>query len=60
MIGGGELKIDPKNIGAIYNWSIPTRMKEVRSFMGEAQYSLKFITSFQPLQIVTTKGRNFH
>jgi hypothetical protein len=34
MIGGGEMRVDPKNIAVISQWYIPTNLIEVRSFMG--------------------------
>jgi len=59
MIGGGELRVDLENIVSITQWSIPTKMTKVRSFMGVAQYLRKFIVNFStvatPLHTLTAK-----
>jgi hypothetical protein len=34
IIGGGEIRVDPKKIAAIAQWPIPTNVTEVSNFMG--------------------------
>jgi hypothetical protein len=38
--------VDPKNIEAIREWSVPKNMKKFRSFMGLAGYYRRFIVGF--------------
>jgi len=37
VIGGGEIKIDPKKINSIIKWPVPTNFTEVRIFVGVTQ-----------------------
>jgi len=57
IVGGGELKIDPSEVGVIVNWPKPKSATEVRSFLGAAQYWRKFIANFSliaaPLHALT-------
>jgi hypothetical protein len=58
IVGGGELKIDPSKVKVILEWSRPSNVTEVRSFLGAAQYWRKFIANFSsiaaPLHVVTS------
>jgi hypothetical protein len=38
IVGGGELKIDPSKVKVILEWSRPSNVTEVRSFLGATQY----------------------
>ncbi|MDZ7970879.1 MAG: reverse transcriptase family protein, partial [Nostoc sp. DedSLP03] len=49
VIGGGELRIDPKKIEAILNWPRLKTVTEVRSFIGACQYVRKFIKHFSQI-----------
>jgi hypothetical protein len=63
IVGGGELKIDPSKVKVILEWSRPSNVTEVRSFLGAAQYWRKFIANFSsiaaPLHAVTSVKQVF-
>jgi hypothetical protein len=63
IVGGGELKIDPSKVKVILEWSRPSNVTEVRSFLGAAQYWRKFIANFlsiaAPLHAVTSVKQGF-
>ena len=54
---------DPKKIEAIQKWTIPTRVKEVRAFLGITGYYRRFIRDYgkiaKPLHQLTEKGNGF-
>ncbi len=49
IIGNGIVKPDPAKIEAIKKYALPTNIKEMRSFLGFANYSRSFITNFASL-----------
>ena len=55
---------DPKKIEAISTWSIPTRVKEVRAFLGLTGYYRRFIKDYgqiaKPLHQLTENNQHFH
>jgi hypothetical protein len=63
IVGGGELKIDPSKVKVILEWSRPSNVREVRSFLGAAEYWRKFIANFSsiaaPLHVVTSVKQVF-
>jgi hypothetical protein len=63
IVGGGELKIDPSKVKVILEWSRPSNVTEVRSFLGAAQYWRKFIANFSsivaPLHSLTSVKQGF-
>jgi hypothetical protein len=63
IVGGGELKIDPSKVKVILEWSRPSNVTEVRSFLGAAQYWRKFIANFPsiaaPLHALTSVKQGF-
>jgi len=63
VIGHGKLKIDPSNISAIVDWTKPTNVTKVRSFLGAFKYLRNFIVDFShiasPLHDVTEKRQVF-
>jgi hypothetical protein len=63
LIGGGELKINPKNMEIIIGWLVPTNFIEFRIFVGESRYMWNFISSSSmvvvPIHAITTSGNNF-
>jgi hypothetical protein len=63
IVGGGELKIDPSKVKVILEWSRPSNVTEVRSFLGAAQYWRKFIANFSsiaaPLHALTSVKQGF-
>ncbi|KAL9258971.1 Retrovirus-related Pol polyprotein from transposon 17.6-like protein, partial [Drosera capensis] len=63
VISGEGVKVDPKKIEAITEWSRPTNMTEVRSFLGLAGYYRRFVEGFSkiaiPLSKLTRKSTKF-
>ena len=57
------IKMDPKKIEAITSWEPPKNIKEVRSFLGFANFYRGFIRDFasisDPLHALTKKGTPF-
>uniref|UniRef100_A0A803Q628 Integrase catalytic domain-containing protein n=1 Tax=Cannabis sativa TaxID=3483 RepID=A0A803Q628_CANSA len=45
-VGQGKLRMDEGNIKAIMDWPIPTKVAELRSFLGLANYYRKFIKGY--------------
>ena len=58
------IKMDPSKIDAITKWEAPKSIKEVRSFLGFANFYRGFIKDFasisNPLHILTKKNTPFH
>ena len=54
------ITVDPRKTEAVQNWPIPNRVKDVRSFLGTAQYYRRFIPNFSsiaaPLVALTNKA----
>jgi hypothetical protein len=52
------IAVDPENIEAIREWSVPKNVIEVRSFMGLAGYYKRFIDGFSKIpQPITSLQR---
>jgi hypothetical protein len=49
VISHGKVSIDPVKIEAIVNWPIPENLKEVRSFIGFANFYRCFIKDFSKI-----------
>lgn len=45
-IGGGKLRMDEKKVRAIMEWEEPTKVVELRSFLGLVNYYCRFIEGF--------------
>ena len=64
IVSRDGISCDPKKIEAVKNWPRPTNIRELRSFMGFAQYHRKFISHFAtlcaPLYRLTKKNTKFH
>jgi hypothetical protein len=54
IISKDEIVVDPENIEAIIEWSVPKNVMEVRSFMGLAGYYRRFIAGFSRIAHPTT------
>jgi hypothetical protein len=55
--------VDPTKVKEIVEWSIPSIVTEVRSFLGVAGYYRRFIEGFSkianPMSSLLEKGREF-
>ena len=63
VISGTGLRMDPRKVEAILNWSTPTNLKEVQGFIGFANFYRRFIHEFsksiRPLVNLTKKDTPF-
>ena len=63
IIGGGKVSLDPKRISVIQNFPVPKNVKEVRRFIGMAQFCRRFIkdlnVELSPLYELTKTKSNF-
>jgi hypothetical protein len=63
IISGGGISVDPHKIEAVLNWSRPSNVTEIRSFLGLAGYYRRFVEGFSsiaaPLTQLTRKGVKF-
>jgi hypothetical protein len=63
IISNGGISMDPAKVKEIMEWSIPTTVTEVLSFLGLAGYYRRFIEGFskiaKPMTSLLEKGREF-
>ena len=63
IVGGGEVRMDPVKVAAVRDWPTPRNLKEVRAFLGFANFYRRFIKNFakiaRPLNDLTKKNVNF-
>jgi hypothetical protein len=59
IIRPGEVRMDPGKVAAVKDWPTPTTLKEVRAFIGFANFYRRFIKDFatvaRPLHDLTKK-----
>ena len=59
IIRPGEVQMDPGKVSAVKDWPTPTMLKEVRAFIGFANFYRRFIKDFsvmaRPLHDLTKK-----
>jgi hypothetical protein len=64
IVGEGTLRMDPKKIQGIADWSPPTMVTEVRQFLGFMGYYYYFVPNYskiaRPLLDLTKKTFNWH
>jgi hypothetical protein len=63
MISSNVIAVDPENVKAVVEWTRPTSMFEIQSFLGLAGYCRRFIKGFsklsRPLTTLTKKNACF-
>ena len=63
VISKDGISVDPRKVEAVVDWSRPTNVSEVRSFLGLAGYYRRFVEGFSciamPLSRLTQKQVNF-
>jgi len=63
IIGKGKLRMDPTKIKAILEWEPPTKVTELRSFLGLVNYYRRLIKGYSalatPLTNLLKKGRGW-
>jgi hypothetical protein len=63
IISNGGISVDPAKVKEIMEWSVPTTVTEIRSFLGLAGYYRRFIEGFskiaKPMTSLLEKGREF-
>jgi len=63
LIGEGQVKMDPRKIQAIVEWTTPKSVPELRSFLGLANYYRRFIKGYSkkttPLSDLLKKNRRW-
>ena len=64
MVSGNGISVDPAKVEAVSNWSRPTNVSEIRSFLGLASYYRRFVEGFSklasPLTQLTRKNMKYH
>ena len=64
VVSGNGISVDPAKVEAVSNWSRPTNVSEIRSFLGLAGYYRRFVEGFSklasPLTQLTRKNMKYH
>ncbi|KAF8823142.1 hypothetical protein HHX47_DHR12000006 [Lentinula edodes] len=59
IISEGEVRMDPVKVAAVRDWPVPTNLRELRGFLGFANFYRRFIRNFakiaRPLNDLTKK-----
>ena len=55
VVSKDGIQVDPKNIEAIIEWSRPTIVTEVRTFLGLAGYYRRFVKNFSKIAAPLTR-----
>ena len=46
VVGKGQVKMEQEKIKAVKEWKTPTRVKDIKSFLGFANFYRRFIHNF--------------
>lgn len=49
VLGRGEIRMDPRKVEAVLGWTAPSKVPELRSFLGLANYYRRFIKGYSKL-----------
>ena len=64
VIGEGEVRMDPVKVEAVKNWPTPTSLRDLRGFLGFANFYRRFIEGFakkaRPLNDLTWKDTKWN
>jgi hypothetical protein len=59
IIGNGQVRMDPKKVAVIRDWSIPKTKKDVQAFLGFCNFYRRFIKDFGKIaKLMTTLTGN--
>ena len=63
LVSFGQVRMDPKKVQAIWDWAAPSKVPELRSFLGLANYYRRFIEGYSkkaaPLSDLLKKNRRW-
>jgi RNase H-like domain found in reverse transcriptase len=63
VISENGVATDPRKVEKVLNWPVPTKLREVRSFLGLCSYYRKFVHGFSeiaaPLHALSKKNAKF-
>ena len=48
-VSSGGIETDPKKVEAVLNWPTPSKLKEVRGFLGLCSYYRRFVENFSEI-----------
>lgn len=64
VISEGAIKMDPVKVAAVKEWPVPRSVRDVRAFLGFANFYCRFIPGFakvaRPLNDITRKDMKFY
>ena len=64
IVGNGQVKMDPVKVKGLTDWPQPTKVKELRSFLGFGNYYKDFIPNYsliaRPLHDLTQKNQQWN
>lgn len=55
-VGGGMIRMDEQKVCAIRDWAVPTKVTELRSFLGLVNYYRRFIAGYSKRAAPLTDG----
>jgi hypothetical protein len=60
IIGADGIKMDPEKIAAVRDWPVPRKIRDVRSFLGFANFYRRFIRGYSEVVRPSTAGVSTH